>query len=172
MNEILGGGELTSRLYNEVRSRQGLAYWVGSSFSEPWDYGLMAAGCQTKNETTGKAIQSILNVIEKMRNEKVDRRELQTAKDAIINSFIFRYGSAHAIVTQKMALEYFGYAPDYLETYTSKISEVTAEDIQRAVQTYFKPGEFIFTVVGNEKHFDVPLSTFGVVKSLDITIKE
>lgn len=172
VNEMLGGGALNSRLYKEVRSRQGLAYWVGSSFSEPWDYGIIAAGCQTKNETAGQAIQSILKEIERIRNEKASIQELQTTKDTIINSFVFRYASSHAIVTQTMALEYFGYPQDYLETYTSKIAQITAEDIQRTAKKYFQPERFSFAIVGWQKDFDVDLSTFGVIQLLDITIKE
>lgn len=172
MNEILGGSSFTSRLYKEVRSRQGLAYWIGSSFSEPWDYGTIAAGCQTKSETVGKAIQSILNEIKNIREKEVPEEELKSAKDSIVNSFVFRYATSHAIVTQKMSLEYFGFPDDYLETYTKKISAVTVQDVLEAAKKYLKPDSFSFMVVGSTKDFDQPLSNFGKVQPINLKIPE
>lgn len=172
MNEILGGSSFTSRLYKEVRTRLGLAYWVGSSISEPWDYGIIAAGCQTKNETVGQAIKAIEKEIRRIREEKVSEDELRKAKDSIINSFVFRYASSHAIVTQKMSLEYFGYSQDYLDGYTDKISLVTSEDILETAKKVLKPESLYFVVVGNQKEMDQPLSNFGMVKPIDIKIPE
>lgn len=173
MNEILGGSSFTSRLYKEVRSRLGLAYWVGSSFSEPWDYGTIACGGQTKSQTVGKTIKAILQEIQNIREKEVPEDELKSAKDSIVNSFVFRYASSHAIVSQKMNLEYYGFPPDYLETYTDNIAKVSAKDVLSAAQKYFKPEVFNFMIVGNQKDFDIPLSELGAeVRSIDIKIPE
>ncbi|MBI2119752.1 MAG: insulinase family protein [Elusimicrobia bacterium] len=171
LNEILGGSS-SSRLYKEVRSRSGLAYWVGSSFSEPYDYGIIAAGCQTKSETLGQAIRSIFKQVESLRDSLVSEEELKTAKDALINSFVFRYNSSHAIVTQKMNLDYFGFAKDYLETYTQKIEEITASQLLEVARKYLKPEEMTLMAVGEEASFDVPLKEFGTVKPIDLKINE
>jgi predicted Zn-dependent peptidase len=172
LNEILGGSGFSSRLMQEVRERQGLAYWVGSSFSEPWDYGVIAAGCQTKSKTTGKALEAILREISRIREKPVSPQELQLAKDSLINSFVFRYASAQAIVGQTLALAYFGYPPDYLETYTSKIAAVTSDEVWDAARKYLRPDDLRIVVVGDEKTFDGPLSKFGPVQSLDTRIPE
>lgn len=167
LNEILGGSS-SSRLYKEVRSRSGLAYWVGSSFSEPYDYGIIAAGCQTKSETAGQAIRSIFKQVENLRDALVSEEELKAAKEALINSFIFRYNSAQAIVSQKMNLEYFGFPKDYLETYTQKIEQVTAGQLLEVARKYLKPEEMTLMVVGDQASFDVSLKEFGAVKLIDL----
>lgn len=172
MNEILGGNSFTSRLYKEVRSKQGLAYWIGSSFSEPWDYGTFAVGCQTKSETVGQVIQSILKEIETIREKKVTKEEVQMAKDSIINSFVFRYASSHAIAVEKMSLDYFGFPSDYLNSYTKKISEVTAQDVLRVAKKTVQPDLLTFLVVGRQRNFDQPLSDFGKVQVIDLKIPE
>ena len=169
LNEILGGNSFSSRLYQEIRTKKGLAYWVGSSFSEPWDYGTIAAGCQTKSETVGQTLQSILGEIDRIKTELVPNTELQRAKNSIMNSFVFRFTSPHAIITQKMSLEYLGYPTDYLETYTQKIADVSANDILNIAQKYIHPEKFQFIIVGSPKNFDINLSTFGVIKNIDIS---
>ncbi|MBI3013240.1 MAG: insulinase family protein [Elusimicrobia bacterium] len=172
MNEILGGSSFTSRLYKDIRSRQGLAYWIGSSFSEPWDYGTIAAGCQTKNQTVVLTIRSILKAMEEIRNVRVSEEELKNAKDSIINSFVFRYASSHSIVAQKMSLDYFGFPQDYLDTYIEKIAAVTSEDVLKTAQKYLHPKNLTILVVGQKKDFDGSLDEFGNIRDLDIRIAQ
>ncbi len=172
MNEILGGQTFTSRLYQTIRTKEGLAYWVGSSFSEPYDRGTIAGASQTRSNAVGRTIRLMLEEIERIIREPVSAEELDFAKDSIKNSFVFRYNSAHAVVSEVMSLEYFGFPKDYLETYTQKISAVTIADVQAAAKKYLRPSEMTLVVVGNQKDFDVPLSTFGKVVPADISIKE
>src|SRR5205807_1835344 len=102
MNEILGGETFTSRLYQKIRTEEGLAYWVGSNFSEPYDLGTIAAGSQTRSKVAGRTVRLMLAEIERIAREPVTPEELKFAQDSIINSFVFRYNSAHAIVTEVM----------------------------------------------------------------------
>lgn len=172
MNEILGGSAFSSRMYKEVRTKRGLAYWVGSNFSEPYDYGTMAAGSQTKSESTGETLGAMLAEINRIRSEKVTPDELRLARDSIINSFVFRYASSHSIVSQKMTLEYYGYAEDYLDTFTDKIAKVTAEDVQRAAQKYLHPDHLTFMVVGDPLTMKLDVPSFGQAVPIDLKIPE
>ncbi len=172
LNEILGGSAFTSRLYKEVRSRRGLAYWIGSAFSEPWDFGTIGIGCQTKNASVGEVIETIQNMVEEFIQTPVPNEELEAAKEAMINSFVFRYSSSHAIVTQKMSLDYFGYPEDYLETYTDKISNITSKDLREAAKKYLRPKQMKIMIVGNPKEFDVSLERWGEVNKIDLKIDE
>ncbi len=172
MNEILGGGSFSSRLYKEIRTKRGLAYWVGSNFSEPFDFGTMAAGSQTKSESTGETIDVILNETNRIRNESVTDAELALAKDSIVNSFVFRYASSHAIAAQKMALDYYGYPEKYLETYTQKIAAVTAADVQAAAKKYLRPDQITVMVVGDGKKMTFEPSKLGTILPIDLKIAE
>ena len=172
MNEILGGSAFSSRLYKEIRTRLGLAYWVGTSFSEPWDYGTLAAACQTKSKSVGKTIDAILEEMGRMTASEVSVEELEFAKESISNSFVFRFGSSHAIVTQKMSLEYHGYPPGYLETYVDNIRRVSAGDVLAAAKKYLRPEKMTLIVVGDQKDFDAKLEDFGRVEKADLRIGE
>jgi len=167
MQHILGGG-FTSRMFREVRSRRGLTYAPSFSFTESFDYGPFSAGCQTKSPRTHEAISVILDVIESIRKEPVSDEELQLAKDAITNAFVFRYTSSSQIVSQQMELDYYGYPEDYLETYLGNINSVTREDVLRVAREHIHPEKMVILVVGKAEDFEKPLSTFGEVRTIEL----
>jgi len=167
MQHILGGG-FTSRMFREVRSRRGLTYAPSFHFTEPFDYGIFGAGCQTKSPRTHEAISVILGVIESIRKELVSDEELRLAKDSINNAFVFRYTSSSQIVSQQMELDYYGYPEDYLETYLDNINKVTKEDVLRVARKHLHPDKMAILAVGKAEDFEKPLSTFGEVRTIEL----
>jgi zinc protease len=166
------GGSFTSRLTMEIRTNQGLAYNVGSHFDIGRRYtGSFIAETETKAESTAKAITLMKEIIAGMTKEPVTDQELNAAREYIINSFMFGFTSPASIVTQRARLEFYGYAPDYLENYRDNISRVTKADVQAAARKHLKPEAFKLVVVGDSAKFDKPLSSFGIVRELDLKPK-
>ncbi len=166
------GGSFTSRLTMEIRTNQGLAYNVGSHFDIGRRYtGSFIAETETKAESTGKAITLMKEIIAGMTKEPVTDQELNAAREYIINSFMFGFTSPASIVTQRARLEFYGYAPDYLENYRDNISRVSKEDVLAAARKHLKPEAFKLVVVGDAAKFDKPLSSFGAVRELDLKPK-
>lgn len=170
MNEILGEGGFTSRLMSEVREKHGLAYMVGSLMSMSFytNPGEWFAYTQTRTEKTAEAIALIIKVVSDLRENPVPSDELQRTKDSLINSFVFSFESSSQIAFQQMMLDFRGFAPDYLETYTDKIAKVTAGDVQTVAQKYLHPEALTIVAVGNQDNFDRPLSEFGEVNVIEI----
>ncbi len=170
MNEILGEGGFTSRLMSEVREKHGLAYMVGSLMSMSFytNPGEWFAYTQTRTEKTAEAIELIIKVVSDLRENTVPSDELQRTKDSLINSFVFSFESSSQIAFQQMMLDFRGFAPDYLETYTDKIANVTVEDVQTVAQKYLHPDALTIVAVGNQDNFDRPLSEFGEVNVIEI----
>jgi len=168
LNYILGLGGFTSRLMREVRSNRGLAYSVGARLGAGTDCGLFYAVCQTKGGTTREAIDVMTDVIGSVTEEVVTDEELKTAKDTLLNSFVFNFQSSTQVASQRVRLEFFGYPDDYLETYQANTAAVTAEDVLNAARKYLHPDTMTILVVGNSNEFDKPLSELGPVKEIDI----
>ena len=170
MNEILGEGGFTSRLMTEVREKHGLAYMVGSLMQTSYytNPGEWFAYSQTRTEKTAEAISLIINVVKGLRDVPVPEAELQRTKDSLINSFVFGFESSSQIAFQQMMLDYRGYAPGFLETYTDNIAKVTAEDVQAVAQKYLHPDALTIVAVGNKDNFDRPLDEFGAVNEIEI----
>ncbi len=170
MNDILNG--FGGRLFNEVRSRQGLAYSVYAAWSPQFDYpGIFVAGGDTKSESTVPFIRSVVKEIDRIRTEPVTAEELQRAKDSVINSFVFNFDDPAKVLSRVMRYEYFGYPKDYLFQYQKAVVATTVQDIQQAAQRNLKPSQLVTMVVGNDKAIVPALSTLNQsIKTVDITI--
>jgi predicted Zn-dependent peptidase len=170
MNRILGSG-FTSRLFKNVRSREGLAYSVFGIYSANYDFpGLFYVGCQTKSEATVKAIRAMTEEVRKMTEAEVTDEELALAKDSYLNSFVFNFNTKGDIVRRLMTYAYYDYPLDFLQKTKENVEKVSKEDILRVAKKYLRPDEIQILAVGRPQDFDEPLSILGSVKEIDITI--
>jgi zinc protease len=171
-NEAFGGG-FSSRLFNDIRTKRGLAYGVGggvgTNFGHP---GVLQISIGTKSQSTVEAIQATNEDIDDLTQHPITDEEIQRAKDAILNAFIFRLDSPDKILGERMTYEYYGYPADWLDKYQAEIKKVTAADVNRVAQKYLHKDQLAVLVVGNTKEFDKPLSSLGAVKEIDITIPQ
>lgn len=169
-NEAFGGG-FSSRLFNDIRTKRGLAYsvggGVGTNFGHP---GILQVAIGTKSQSTIEAIQAASEDIDNLAKQPITDDEIQRAKDAILNAFIFRLDSPDKILAERMTYEYYGYPPDWLDKYQAEIKKVAAAEVNRVATKYMHRNQMAVLVVGNAKEFDKPLSSVGPVKEIDITI--
>jgi len=150
LNGVLNG--FGGRLFNEVRSRQGLAYSVYGSWSPSYDYdGMFIAGGQTQTSNTVPFVKSVTKEIKKLRNELVTEKELANAKESILNSFVFNFQNPSQTLSRLMRYEYFDYPEDFIFEYQDKIQNTSREDILDAAREYLKPKQLVTLVVGNIK---------------------
>ncbi|HNN49844.1 MAG TPA: pitrilysin family protein [Pseudomonadota bacterium] len=173
MNEILGGG-FWARLFSNIRTKQGLAYNVGGGVGLGWEFpSLYKVAMSTKSQTTGKSITALFEQVQGMLMNPPTPDELQKAKDAILNSFVFKFDSKAKILSDRMRLEFAGYPADYTEKYADQIQKVTLEDVKRVAQKYLNPGGFAVLVVGNPDEIGdqlTQLKHLGPVQTVDVTI--
>jgi zinc protease len=172
INGILNG--YGGRLYNEVRSRQGLAYSVYGLWNAAYDYpGTFVAGGQTKSETTADFIQSVVQEIERLRTAPITEAELDYAKESILNSFVFKFENPSQSISRLMTYEYYGYPPDFIFQYQKGVKATTIEDVQRVAQKYLQPEQIVTLVVGNAEIIQASLANLGTeVTTVDITIPQ
>lgn len=170
MNEILGGG-FASRLFSNVRSRRGLAYAVYGGVGANFDYpGLFQLSMATKSETTAAAIDALYEEIAGLSDKPPTDEELKRAKEAILNSFVFRFDSREKVLRERMRYEFYGYPADFLERYRGGIERVMLPDVERAARQYVHKERIALLVVGRAADFERPLSSFGPVTTIDISI--
>ncbi len=169
MNKALNS--FGGRLFNEVRSRQGLAYSVYALWSARYDYpGLFVSGGQTRSETTAAFIKAIKTELEKVRTAPLTDPEIQRAKDAILNSFVFNFDNPTDTLSRLMRYEYYGYPEDYIFRYQNAVKEMTAEKVQAAAKKHLQPEQLVTIVVGNAQKVQASLEELGTVTPVDVTI--
>jgi len=172
MNEILGGS-FASRLFQKVRTELGLAYAVGGSYGYTYDHPAeFHAMVLTKSATTVDATKAALGEIAGLTTKPFTDEELARAKDNILNSFLFRYDTREKVLAERVRLEFYGYPPDYLETYKAALEKVTVADLNRVATKYIHPDKLAILVVGNGPEIKPGLDELkqGPVQPIDITI--
>ncbi|MGA8438676.1 MAG: pitrilysin family protein [Candidatus Sulfotelmatobacter sp.] len=169
-NEAFGGG-FSSRLFNDIRTKRGLAYnvggGIGTNFGHP---GILQFVAGTKSQSTIESVQALDEDIDNLTKNPINDDEIKQAKDAILNAFIFRLDSPDKVLAERMTYEFYGYPSDWLDKYPEEIRKVTTTDVHRVAAKYVHRDQFAVLVVGNTKEFDKPLSSLGPVKEIDITI--
>jgi zinc protease len=172
INGILNG--FGGRLYNEIRSSQGLAYSVYGVWRGNYDYpGVFVAGGQTKSETTTQFIKSVAAEIERLRTQPVTQEELDYAKDSILNSFVFQFQDPSQTLSRLMTYEYFGYPTNFIFDYQKAVKNTTIEDVLRVAQEYLHPDRIVTLIVGNEEAVKQDLANLQQkIISVDVTIPE
>jgi zinc protease len=169
-NEAFGGG-FSSRLFNDIRTKRGLAYGVGGGIGTNFGHpGILQISMGTKSQSTVEAVQAVDEDVTNLTKEPITEDEIQRAKDAILNAFIFRLDSPDKILGERMTYEYYGYPPDWLDKYQAEIKKVTAAQVNAVAAKYLHKDQLAVLVVGNTKEFDKPLSSLGPVKEINITI--
>ena len=168
-NDILGGSSFRSRLFNDVRTKRGLAYSVGSGLrASVYDEGVWLMRAETKLSSTQEVVNRFVANMERMRNEPVTDTELEEAKEAYVNSFVFSFTSASSIVGRLMDLEYDGLPKDWLQQIRDRVVKLTKEDIQRAAKAHFNPERLRILAVGSGEALSKVLASFGEVKEITL----
>jgi zinc protease len=168
-NDILGGSSFRSRLFNDVRTKRGLAYSVGSRLnSGVHDQGIWLMRAETKLPSTQEVISRFVVNMERMRTELVTDNELAEAKEAYVNSFVFSFASASSIVGRLVELEYDGLPKDFLQQLRARVVALTKEEILAAAKKHFNPERLTIIAVGPGEAMPKLLSGFGEAKEIKL----
>jgi zinc protease len=165
--QILGSG-FSSRLMRKVRTELGYAYAIGASWSAGYENpGVFDISGSTKSKSTAETIRVVLDELEKLRTGEVTEEELKTAKDSVLNSFVFNFDRPSKTLNRLLLYEYFGYPKDFIFQYQKAVQNVTRAGVLRAAAQYFKPENLTIVAVGNPAEFGNPLVP---VQKIDLTI--
>ncbi len=154
MNNILGGG-MSSRLFQNIRERQGLAYSIFSDLNPYRDVGALSVYAGTSLDTVAKVVQSVLGELRKMRDEPIEAEELRRAKDHLKGATLLALeGSGARMSSLARYHMYFDrhFTPQEL---IAMLEAVTAEEVQQIAQELFQPGRIAASVVGNLNGFQL-----------------
>lgn len=172
LNQVLGAG-FSSRLFNEVRTKRGLSYAVGSTPGTGFHHqGVWLCYLLTQADSTITATKLMRQEVERLIEGGITEDELQMAKDIVLNSLVFDFSTKNRVLFRKAQYELQGYETDFLEKYQEKVRTLTTSDIHEAAKRLIKPAEMTMVVVGPQEDFDGPLESLGPVTEIDITIPD
>jgi zinc protease len=161
-NEIYGGGGMSSRLMNQVRTQKGLAYVVFGSHMLEVPKGMFVAACMTQNSSVADAITTILDVTRHMQSDPVEEDEISKTIESMENSFIFRFERPQQVLQRLLVYRRRGLPDDYLETYLDNIRNVTPESLQQAAVETINLDAVQIIVAGPVDSLKPELETLGL----------
>jgi predicted Zn-dependent peptidase len=154
LNTVLGGG-MSSRLFQNIRERQGLAYSVFSELNPYRDTGCLSIYAGTSAEAAKRVVESILKEFRELKQEPVSAEELRRAKDHLKGSLMLSLESTSSRMSNLARQEmYFGRFFS-LDELVESIEAISADDVQRIAQKFFEQKQIALTVLGNLDGFRI-----------------
>jgi len=148
LNTLLGGG-MSSRLFQNIRERQGLAYAIYSDLSPYRDTGCLSVYAGTSRESAGKVVQSVVSEFRKLKKEPVPEEELRRSKDQMKGSLMLSLESSSArmsnLARQEMYFDHFFGLDELIE----RIEKVTVDELTVLANEFFQTESIAVTVLGN-----------------------
>ena len=146
-NKILGGGG-EARLFLNLREDKGYTYGAYSSLGNDEYVSRFVASASVRNAITDSAVVAFLDELHRIRNEKVSAEELQNAKNKYTGNFVMALEQPSTVARYALDIETENLPKDFYQNYLEQISAVTAEDVQRVAQKYFKTDNMRIVVAG------------------------
>jgi zinc protease len=147
VNYILGGGAFSSRLYQEVREKRGLAYGVSDSLSWFDHAAILVGGTATRSAVTGQAIDIIESEMRHLAAEGPTAEEVEDAKSALDGSYALGLDTSAKIAGQLVQIQIDNLGIDYIDRRSSMINAVTLADTKRVAKRLLESG-LLVTVAG------------------------
>jgi predicted Zn-dependent peptidase len=152
LNTLLGGG-MSSRLFQNIREKQGLAYSVYSEMNSYRDTGCLSIYAGTSIETAERVVESILKEFREIKEGLITEEEMRRAKDHLKGSLMLSLESTSSRMANLARQEiYFGRFFT-LDELINSIEEVTVDDVQGIAAEYFHQKQIALTVLGNLNGF-------------------
>ena len=143
-----GGGGFASRLFDEVREKNGLAYSV-STFMLPLKHSPLYIGTlASDNAKIAGAIDIVKAEWAKMAQSGQTAKELKDAKTYLTGSFPLSFTSSSGLASFLAALQYNGEGIDYLQNRNALMNAVSLSEARRVAARLLAPESLFFVVVG------------------------
>lgn len=148
LNLVLGGG-MSSKLFQEIREKRGLAYSVFSYTSSYMEEGLFSiyAGCNPKNEK--KVINIIDSQIEKMISKGLTKKEIENAKQQLKGNFLLGLENTTSLMSYGGKSECLWNEIETVEEVLSQINDVNEENIKESINKVFMQDKRTIAIVKN-----------------------
>jgi predicted Zn-dependent peptidase len=154
LNTLLGGG-MSSRLFQNIRERQGLAYAVFSELCPYRDTGCLSVYAGTSIESARKVVRAVTGEFRQLKQEPVGEEELRRAKDHLKGSLMLGLESTGSRMSNLARQEmYFGRFFS-LDELVESIEAVSAGDLLDIAQRFFDTKQIALTVLGNLENFKI-----------------
>jgi zinc protease len=165
------GGYFNSRVNANLREGHGWTYGARAGLRADELVGSFSAGASVRNAVTDSAVVEFLKEIQRLRDEKVSKEELQVVKNVLTGQFSRNLEEPGTVAEFALTTARLKLSPNYFEQYLAKLQAVTPEEIMQAAKRYLRPDRAHILVVGNRAEVAErlkPLSANSTINFLDV----
>jgi predicted Zn-dependent peptidase len=152
LNNVLGGG-MSSRLFQNIRERQGLAYAIFSEMNSYRDAGMLSVYAGTSIDTAGQVIRSILEEFRRLKDEPLSQEELRRAKDHLKGATLLALEGSSSRMNSLARYHLYFNRHFTTEELIQMLERVTADEVRQLAREFFAPERLAASVVGNLNGF-------------------
>ena len=154
LNNLLGGG-MSSRLFQNIREKNGLAYAVFSELTPYSDAGMFSVYAGTAKETVGQVLDMTIAEFRAMKESPDTDEELRRAKNHLKGSLMLSLESTSSRMSNLARQELYFHRFSSLDEILASIENVTREEVQSLAQEFFRPGQISVAALGPINGFTV-----------------
>lgn len=166
-NRILGGGS-DSRLFMILREQKGWTYGAYSSLTRYRGMGNFSATAEVRTEVTDSSLTELLAQMRRIRTEPIPAKEFEDAKSALVGNFPLQVETADQVAAQVSRAQLLGLAPNYVQTYRSRLAAVTPAAAMEAAKAAIQPDAALAVVVGDGAKIYDKLAAIAPVKIVSV----
>jgi predicted Zn-dependent peptidase len=160
LNTILGGS-MSSRLFQEIREKRGLAYAVYSFLSAYIDTGMFGVYVGTDPKQVNRVLQVINKEIKAIQKGDLSETDLAEAREQIIGGILLGAESTDTRMMRLAKNEYvFGRYIDFDEM-VAKLEKVTVDEVLAVAEETFREKEVSLVILGPVKEEDLDKDTLS-----------
>ena len=149
VTRIFGGGGLSSRLFEEVREKRGLAYSVYVYLSPMERSAIIGGSVATQNARVAETLHVILAEWRKLSEKGITKKELKDAKTYLNGSFPLRLGSSREVANLLVSIQVSKLGMNYIKRRSSLINGVTLAHANRVARSLYNADDLTVIVVGD-----------------------
>jgi len=161
-SNILGGGT-NSRMFRNIREKEGFAYDAHSSYDTQRESGDFQTVTQVRNDVLEPAIKAVLAEMDQMGSKPVPTEELTGVKNFMAGLYLLRLETQEGVINQLNTMKTLGLPTNYLETYVTRVRSVEPDQLQAVAKKYIAPDQAAIVVVGDASKIGEVLKKFGAV---------
>jgi zinc protease len=161
-SNILGGG-MSSRMFTDIRERDGFAYDAHSEYATSRDAASFSAVTEVRNEVIEPALKEVLEEVDRMGSQPVTHEELVNIKNYMSGLYLLRLETQEGLANQLSSMKTLGLPENYLETYVTHVRSVEPDQIQAVAKKYMSSAQAAIVVVGDASKIGETLQKFGEV---------
>jgi predicted Zn-dependent peptidase len=155
LNTLLGGG-MSSRLFQEIREKRGLAYSVYSYLNLCLDVGSLVIYAGVAPDAFGKTVKLILKELKVFAEKKISKEELTSAKEQLKGGMLLGLETSESRMTKLARDEIYFHRTVAISELVAGIDKVTTKDILKLAKDIFNPDKISLAAIGKVKDRDIP----------------